>query len=96
MIGIGNDPQYLLRWQGMRPIDQLVYLNICDGNAPFATDAIEVIAESLKQKTIHVSQVQRSIKRLIDASLISSNRRRGYQNEDHDFLAWLGYRQRHE
>ncbi len=93
MFGIGNDPEYLMRWQSVRDIDQLVYLNICEGHTPFSADTIARIAAALNQKSVHISQIQRAVKRLIDSGFIASNRQRGYQNEDYDFLAWLRYRQ---
>ena len=93
MLGIGNDPQYLTRWQGLREMDQQVYLNICNGRAPFSADTIEEMAKVLDQPTVHVSQIQRAVKRLTNEGLISSKRQREYRNEDSDFLAWLRYTQ---
>lgn len=93
MLGIGNDPQYLTRWQGLRALDQLVYVNICDGLAPFSAENIANIAGELGQATVHVSQIQRAVKRLNRAGLISSKQQREYRNADSDFLAWLRYRQ---
>ena len=64
----------------MKPIDKLVFLALCEGANPFSKDLMARIDQETDVKGVQ-SNIQRAIKRLSVASLISQSPQKGYNIE---------------
>ena len=64
----------------LKPIDKLVFLALCQGVNPFSKDLMARIDKETEVKGI-ASNIQRAIKRLSEACLISQTRKKGYNIE---------------
>ncbi len=85
---IVNDPQHLVRWQGLRALDRQVYRVICDQQPPFSRETLAAFSADAG-RNIGRSHVQRAIERLKRAGLVSSAGHGAYRNEDTEFATWL-------
>lgn len=64
----------------MKPIDRLVFLALCDGASPFSKDLMARIDKETDVRGVQ-SSIQRAIKRLSEANLISQLRKGEYNIE---------------
>ncbi|MBN56106.1 MAG: hypothetical protein CMI04_00225 [Oceanospirillaceae bacterium] len=64
----------------LKPIDRLVFLALCKGTNPFSKELMARIDKETDVKGV-ASNIQRAIKRLSEASLISQTRKDGYNIE---------------
>jgi hypothetical protein len=64
----------------LKPIDRLVFLALCQGTSPFSKELMARIDRETDVKGV-ASNIQRAIKRLSEASLISQIRKDGYNIE---------------
>ena len=64
----------------LKPIDRLVFLALCKGTTPFSKELMARIDKETDVKGV-ASNIQRAIKRLSEASLISQTRKDGYNIE---------------
>ena len=64
----------------MKPIDQIVFLALCEDENPFGQELMSKIDKETKVKGVQ-SNIQRSIKRLIDTSLVSQVKKGDYYIE---------------
>lgn len=85
------DPYHVARWDGLKPLDRLVYLAVAEGDAIYSQSALSAFAKALGQR-VASSHVQRSAGRLKRLGMISSTSRGRYRNEDPELHTWLTHR----
>lgn len=86
--GIVNDPYYATRWDGLKPIDRLVYLAIAEGRPIYSDAIVQRFSKDLGQP-LGSSHVQRSVGRLRRLGMVSATQRGQYRNEDPELLTWI-------
>lgn len=64
----------------MKPIDRLVFMALCAGNNPFSKELMAKVSQETNVKGVQ-SNIQRAIKRLSEANLISQIPKGGYYIE---------------
>ena len=89
--GIVEDPYYADRWHALKPLDQLVYIAIAEGDSIYSQAELKAFSKELGQK-VGSTLVQRSAGRLKRLGMVSSTTRGEYRNEDPELLTWLRHR----
>ncbi len=74
--------------KGLKPIDRMVFLGVCSGDNLFSKDFMARIGRETSIKGAP-SNVQRSVRRLIEAQLISQERKGSYRVEKPGFKKYL-------
>ncbi len=84
---MAKSPALSSRWRGLRALDQVIYVSVCQSEPIYSEEALAKWTATLN-RSVTKTHVQNAVRRLQKLSLVSRSARGQYQNEDPELLAW--------